>query len=156
MLVVDLAIQEMGASEAQISERQLVIFRLADEAFGVEISAVQEIIRMAVITPVPGARMEILGLVNLRGQTIPVMDLRTRLGMPAGEENADSRIVVIESVQGRIGLVVDAVEEVVTLQSDSWQAPPKLAQSEGLDCVESIAKMGDRLITLINLDVLAA
>jgi purine-binding chemotaxis protein CheW len=153
---VDFAIQELEASDAQISERQLVIFRLADEAFGIDIAVVQEIIRMAVITPVPGARPEILGLVNLRGQTIPVMDLRTRLSMAAGEETSDRRIVVIESAQGRLGLVVDAVEEVVTLQADSWQAPPKLAQSKGADCVESIAKMQDRLITLINLDVLAA
>ncbi len=143
-------------TEAALEARQCVIFRLGQEAFAVEIAMVNEIIRMKDITPVPGALPHIRGLVNLRGQTIPVMDLRARIGLPEVEESGDSRIVVIDFEAGRLGIVVDAVEEVMTFEADDIQPAPALAAGQEQEFVEGVARQGERLVTLIDLQALVS
>ncbi len=143
-------------TEAALEARQCVIFRLGQEAFAVEIAMVNEIIRMKDITPVPGALPHIRGLVNLRGQTIPVMDLRARIGLPEVEESGDSRIVVIDFEAGRLGIVVDAVEEVMTFEADAIQPASTLAAGKEQEFVEGVARQGERLVTLIDLQALVS
>lgn len=142
--------------EAAAEARQCVIFRLGQEAFAVEIAMVNEIIRMKDITPVPGALPHIRGLVNLRGQTIPVMDLRARIGLPEMEGTADSRIVVIDFEAGRLGIIVDAVEEVMTFEAEDIQPAPALAAGKEQEFVNGVARQEDRLVTLIDLQALVS
>lgn len=139
---------------AQTSEavHQLVVFHLGDEAYGIDIFRVNEIIRLKEVTPVPGAQFHIKGLINLRGKTIPVMDLRLRLGMESAEETETSRIVVVNLDGESIGIIVDAVTEVLNLPESDLQAPPDSVCGEGTELIWSLAQRSGRILTLLNLD----
>src|SRR5688500_4488753 len=101
----------MDTSTAPIGEEQVVVLELAGEGYAIEISTIQEIIRMQPITRIPNGPGWIEGVTNLRGRVIPVLDLRRRLGLPAGEVTRRCRIVVAELGGHTLGLVVDAVSE---------------------------------------------
>ena len=103
---------------------QLVTFSLLEEEFGLPILDVREIIRMTEITPVPNAPSFVEGVINLRGQIIPVVDLRKRFNLNATEADDDSRIIVVEIVGNILGLVVDKVAEVLRIPVDSISPPP--------------------------------
>ena len=102
----------MSENNGVTGERQLVVFDLNEEAYGVDISQVREIIRMQEITRVPRAPEFIEGVINLSGKVIPVVDLRTRFSMPGTERTDEHRIVVVDVDGQDIGMVVDAVTEV--------------------------------------------
>jgi purine-binding chemotaxis protein CheW len=141
-------------SKAQTSEleRQLVVFDVGDESFGVEIDSVQEIIRMQLITRVPGAPEFVEGIINLRGRIIPVIDLRRRIGLPRAAVSKSSRIVVVEIAGPTVGMIVDGVSEVLRLTEDSVEPPSSVVSSDDSDYIKGIAKLDDRLITLLQLD----
>ena len=132
-------------------ERQLVVFDLADEAYGVNIGSVREIIRMQEITKVPRTPDYVEGVINLRGKVIPVIDMRKRFGFPAAERTKDTRIVVIDIGGADIGAVVDAVTEVLRLGSDSVEPPSAVIASTDSDYLLGIAKLETRLIILLDL-----
>ena len=113
----------MASAKVGATEKQLVVFTLASEAYGVDIGAVREIIQMQNITRVPRTPDYVEGVINLRGRVIPVVDLRTRFGFPAAERNKDTRIVVVDIGSQDIGVVVDAVPEVLRVAADAI-APP--------------------------------
>lgn len=133
-------------------EQQTVVFRLAGESYGIEIFRVNEIIRIREVTPIPRTESHIKGLVNLRGKTIPVVDLRVRFAMPEAEVTDSSRIIVVDSPLGNVGVIVDAVTEVVTLQDDEIESTPTIVSETENDFVRGIAKRNDHLITLLDLD----
>lgn len=133
-------------------DQQTVVFRLANESYGIEIFRVNEIIRVPEITPIPRTEGHIKGLINLRGKTIPVVDLRTRFNMVTGEETDSTRIIVVESDQGNIGVIVDAVTEVMTINHDCLEDAPLMVADNHNDFVRSIAKHNNHLITLLDLD----
>lgn len=133
-------------------DTQTVVFRLSDESYGVEIFRVNEIIRPREITPIPLSEPHILGLVNLRGKTIPVVDLRTRLQLATSESTYASRIIVVETEQGNVGMMVDAVTEVVTLLAEEIEDAPELVTEVDNDFVRGVAKRNQGLITLLDLD----
>ncbi|MCU0316615.1 MAG: chemotaxis protein CheW [Fimbriimonadaceae bacterium] len=135
-----------------IHDEQTVVFRLAEESYGIEIFRVNEIIRLREITPIPRTDSHLKGLVNLRGKTIPVVDLRARFHLAESEETDSTRIIVVESDQGNVGIVVDAVTEVMTLQSDQIEETPALVTDMETDFVRAVAKHNDNLITLLDLD----
>lgn len=142
---------EMIAETAD--DQQAVVFRLAGEAYSIEIFRVSEIIRVPEITPIPRTLGHVKGLVNLRGKTIPVVDLRTRLDLPETEDTDSTRIIVVESEEGNIGLKVDAVTEVMTLHGDSMEnAPEMVAETKTAEYVRSIAKHSSQLITMLDLE----
>jgi purine-binding chemotaxis protein CheW len=134
------------------SDCQTVVFRLSDESYGIDIFRVNEIIRPREITPIPLSEPHILGLVNLRGKTIPVVDLRNRLQLAATEQSTASRIIVVETGQGNVGMMVDAVTEVVTIKRDEISPAPEIVADEDTDFVKAIAKRDQNLITLLDLD----
>src|SRR5579885_3918603 len=105
---------------------QVVSFKLATEEYGVDISQVQEIIRMVEITHVPRAPRFMEGVINLRGQLIPIIDLRTRFSMPRAEQTKSTRIVVTEIGAKRVGMVVDSVSEVLRLPTDQIEDAPEM------------------------------
>lgn len=137
-----------AVSEAARDE-QVVVFRMDAERYGVDIFRVNEIIRLREITPIPHTERHIRGLVNLRGKTIPVVDLRVRFGIADVVETAKARIIVVDGDQGQIGMIVDEVCEVAALSSASIESPPDLVSG---DCVRGVALRDDRLIALLDLD----
>jgi purine-binding chemotaxis protein CheW len=144
--------QETATSETFSTEQQTVVFRLGQESYGIDIFQVNEIIRMREITPVPKSEAHVRGLINLRGKTIPVVDLRVRMSLPAAEATDSTRIIVVETENGNIGIVVDAVTEVVSLEGQEIHDAPKLVNDISTDFVQAVAQREGRLITLLNLD----
>lgn len=136
----------------QAIETQLVVFDLATESYGVEISAVREIIRLQEITRVPRTPAFVEGVINLRGKVIPVIDLRKRFGLPAGEEDKENRIVVVDIGGHDIGVIVDAVTEVLRIDSDWVEPPSSVITSADSEYLLGIAKLEDRLIILLDLE----
>ncbi|MBX3118886.1 MAG: purine-binding chemotaxis protein CheW [Fimbriimonadaceae bacterium] len=142
----------MSASSVLSQEEQMVVFQLDTELFSIDIFRVNEIIRLREITPIPGTDAHIRGLVNLRGKTIPVVDLRVRFGMPEFEEKNSTRIIVVEMESGNVGIIVDAVREVFTVQPEQVENTPALISTVDMEFVRGVAKHSDHLVTLLNLD----
>lgn len=130
---------------------QLVSFKLGNEEFAVNILEVQEINRMTEITKMPGLSYHVEGVVNLRGRVIPVVSLRKRLGLPEKEDNEHSRIMIMDIGGNTMGLIVDAVSEVLRIPSDIVEPPPPLSTGSSADYIEGVAKLEDRLIMLVDL-----
>lgn len=137
---------------ADEAERQLVVFDLAGEAYGVNIGTVREIIRMQAVTHVPETPDFVEGVINLRGRVIPVVDLRKRFGLTTSEHTSDSRIVVVDIAGHDIGVIVDAVTEVLRVAGASIESASALITTEDSYYMDGIAKIGDRLLILLDLD----
>ena len=130
---------------------QAVTFALGSEEYGVDIAQVQEINRMVTITRVPRAPQFMEGVINLRGQLIPVIDLRTRFGMERSERNKNTRIVVTEIGSKRLGMVVDSVSEVLRIPVEQIEDAPDLVAGADTEYIRGVGKMGDRLIIMLDL-----
>ncbi len=133
------------------AEKQLVVFDLADEGYGVDIGSVREIIRMQEITKVPRAPDFVEGVINLRGRVIPVIDLRKRFGFETTEMTKDTRIVVVDIGGQDIGVVVDAVTEVLRLSADKVEPASSVITTVDSEYLLGICKLEERLIILLDL-----
>ena len=131
---------------------QLVTFSIGDEEFGVDILRVQEIIRMMDITKVPKAPDFVEGVINLRGNVIPIIDLRKRFGMEARERDKHTRTIVIEINNMIVGFIVDAVSEVLRIPSDTVEPPPPVVSGLESEYISGVGKLEDRLLILLDLD----
>jgi purine-binding chemotaxis protein CheW len=130
---------------------QIVSFALGKEEYGVDIAQVQEINRMVAITHVPRAPHFMEGVINLRGQLIPIIDLRTRFGMPRAEQTKNTRIVVTEIGSKRVGMVVDSVSEVLRVPVEQIEDAPDMIAGVDTEYIRGVGKLGDRLIILLDL-----
>ncbi len=130
---------------------QVVSFELGNEEYGVDISQVQEIIRMVEITHVPRAPHFMEGVINLRGQLIPIIDLRTRFGMQRTDKTKSTRIVVTEIGSKRVGIVVDSVSEVLNIPLEQVENAPDMIAGVGTEYIQGVGKVNDRLIILLDL-----
>jgi len=141
------------AKEQQLSGAtvQVVSFALGSEEYGVDIAQVQEINRMVAITHVPRAPHFMEGVINLRGQLIPIIDLRTRFGMPRAEHTKHTRIVVTEIGSKRVGMVVDSVSEVLRIPVEQVEDAPEMIAQVETEYIRGVGKLGDRLIILLDL-----
>ena len=137
---------------AEGAERQLVVFDLADEVYAVGIGAVREIIRMQAVTFVPDAPAFVQGVINLRGRVIPVADLRLRFGLPAIAATPDSRVLVVDIAGHDIGVIVDAVTEVQRVPEALIEPAAALVTAGDAGYIDGIAKVGARLLILLDLD----
>ena len=133
------------------AEKQLVVFDLADEGYGVDIGSVREIIRVQEITKVPRAPDFVEGVINLRGRVIPVIDLRKRFGFETTEMTKDTRIVVVDIGGQDIGVVVDAVTEVLRLSADKVEPASSVITTVDSEYLLGICKLEERLIILLDL-----
>ena len=131
---------------------QLVSFKIGTEEFGVDILNVQEIIKIVQITKVPNSPVFVEGVINLRGKVIPVIDLRTRLGLAKLEHDKDTRIIVVELSKSTIGFIVDAVNEVLRIPVSITEAPPEIVAGLDSEFIKSVGKLDDRLLILIDLN----
>jgi purine-binding chemotaxis protein CheW len=134
-----------------MAEEQLVTFSLGSEEFGVDIMLVQEIIRIPPITRVPKAPGYVEGVINLRGNVIPVVSLRNRFGMPRVEDTDLSRIVVLQVQSKVFGIRVDAVTEVLRIDSVAIEPPPQVALGMDSQFIRGVGKIGERLLILLDL-----
>lgn len=129
---------------------QLVTFQLGEEHFGVPIGAIQEVVRLPEITPVPEAPAFVEGVINLRGRILPVLDLGRRFRLPDRPRTRASRILVAEAGGRAVGLIVDAVCEVVRLSGGAIEPPPPMVGGIGVDYITGVGKLQGRLLVLLD------
>ena len=133
-------------------ELQLVVFKLGEETYGVDIGTVREIIALQPITRLPGAPEFVEGILNLRGHVIPVLDLRRRFGLPGAEATRDTRIIVVEVGAHTLGMVVDAVSEVLRIPAETVERPHELTVNVDVAFLQGVAKLDQQLVILLNLE----
>lgn len=132
-------------------EKQLVIFELGAENFGIDIASVEGINKMLEITKIPKAPDYMLGITNLRGSVLPVIDLQKRFGMPVQEQTSETRIVVANMDGVKIGMVVSAVSEVLTIDDKVVEPPPPMVSNVNSEFIVGVAKIDKRLVILLDL-----
>jgi purine-binding chemotaxis protein CheW len=131
---------------------QFLTFTLGAEEYGVEILKIQEIKGYSPITPLPNAPAHVLGVLNLRGTIVPILDLRRKFGLPAVEHTAVTVIVVVQ-VQGKtLGFLVDAVSDVLTVTGEAIQPAPDCAGQLDTACFTGLAQTGEKLVILLDID----
>ena len=140
--------------EERGKEIQVVIFKLGEEEFGGDIFQIREIIRVPEITPVPQAPDFVEGMINLRGQVLAVIDLAKRFGMKGErEQSKDSRIIVVELDDNLLGMIVDAVPEVLRVPEDKIESTPEAITTQvHRDFIKGIANLEGRLIVILDLN----
>lgn len=140
----------VGGANGNAHTEKWVAFRLERETYGIEVRWVREVLRPGEIVPVPGAPDQVLGIINLRGSVVTVIDARKRFrfGQMAADER--SRIIVLELDVGTLGLFVDEVEEVIALNEVDREPPPNIGRQANSSYVEAVAKVGDRMLILID------
>lgn len=130
---------------------QWVTFKLAGEVYGVNVMQVQEVLRYSEIAPVPGAPAYVIGIINLRGNVVTVIDTRHRFGLSAGEITDNTRIVIIEADNHVIGILVDSVAEVVYLRLSEIETAPNVGNDESAKFIQGVCHKGNQLLILIEL-----
>ncbi|HQD18904.1 MAG TPA: chemotaxis protein CheW [Bacillota bacterium] len=144
-----------GNQEAK-QMHEYVIFELAGEHYAVDVSPVEEILRMAEITEVPHAPSFVEGIMNFRGNVMPVIDLRRRLGLPTSEHTKNTRIMAVSLNSGTVGMIVDAVSEVAEIPPEIVEPPSPIILDVDTDFLTGIAKMGSddqegKLVVILDL-----
>lgn len=133
---------------------QWVTFKLAGETYGINVMQVQEVLRYTEIAPVPGASYYVLGIINLRGKVVTVIDTRSRFGLPSGEITDNTRIVIIETGSHVVGILVDAVAEVVYLRQSEIDMTPNIGNDDSSKFIQGVCNKGGELLILVDLDKL--
>ena len=129
-------------------------FQLEDETYGVNVMQVREVLRYSEIAPVPGAPDYVLGIINLRGNVVTVIDTRSRFGLIQGEITDNTRIIVIESERQVIGILVDSVAEVVYLRSSEIDTTPSVGSDESAKFIQGVSNRDGKLLILVDLNKL--
>jgi len=137
-------------------EKQMVVFRLANEYYGVDIFSVASIIEKQEIIAVPRSPEYVEGVTNLRGMVLPVIDLRKRFGLEQGEETKETRIIVVELGDLTVGMTVDAVSQVLRIEEDEIEPPSPIVTTIDSAFIVGIAKTDDRLIIALDLQKVLA
>lgn len=133
---------------------QWVTFRLQEETYGINVMQVQEVLRYTEIAPVPGAPGYVMGIINLRGNVVTVIDTRARFGLAAGDVTDNSRIVIIEAERQVIGILVDSVAEVVYLKQSEVDTAPNVGTDESARFIQGVSNREGELLILVDLNKL--
>lgn len=131
-------------------DQQYVLFRLNGQAYGAEISLVREVNHLSPITRLPNTPPYIEGVLDLRGEVLPVINLRRRLGLPEAEQGRDTRVMVMDLGKRSAAMIVDGVDQVVTLRSEEMQAPDQALAAVGQDYIKGVARSGDALVVIMD------
>ncbi|NMR95239.1 chemotaxis protein CheW, partial [Vibrio parahaemolyticus] len=127
---------------------------LEEETYGINVMQVREVLRYTEIAPVPGAPDYVLGIINLRGNVVTVIDTRSRFGLMEGEVTDNTRIIVIESERQVIGILVDSVAEVVYLRSSEIDTTPSVGTDESAKFIQGVSNRDGKLLILVDLNKL--
>ena len=133
---------------------QWVTFKLENETYGINVMQVQEVLRYSEIAPVPGAPQYVLGIINLRGNVVTVIDTRSRFGLESCDVTDNTRVVVIESEKQVIGILVDSVAEVVYLKASEIDSAPNVGNDESAQFIQGVSNRDGELLILVDLDKL--
>ena len=131
---------------------QFLTFQLGDELYGVDILRVQEIKGYTTVTKIPNTPPHIKGVLNLRGTIVPIVELRTKFGMPTIEYTMFTVIIVVVVREKIMGLVVDAVSDVLNIDKKDIQPPPQFGASVDVSFLNGIGKSGEKLVALLDMD----
>ena len=143
-----------AAGETAGDGTRFVAFHLANVIHALPTGAVREVLAMVIITPLPDAPAWLTGVINRRGTIIPVIDLRIRIGVTAGELELSTPILVVEHGGRSIGLIADAIDQIVTVPETSIQAHDELMRRSRL--VDAVIQHDSRLLVVMNLDTVCA
>jgi purine-binding chemotaxis protein CheW len=127
-----------------------VVFRVGNAEYVLPASVVTEMESYAGATPVPGAAPYVAGIVQIRGNVVPVIDLRARFGFPSLERTLDHRVVVIEEGGRRVGLLVESARQVTKIAKEAFRPPPELVVEQGRGFVKAVAQVGEKLVMLLD------
>jgi len=133
---------------------QWVTFRLDGENYGINVMQVQEVLRVSEITPVPGAPSYILGIINLRGNVVTVLDTRMRFGLPPYDTDDVSRVVIVEANGNVLGILVDSVAEVVYLRASDIETAPNVGNDESSKYIQGVYSNEGNLLILVDVNKL--
>lgn len=135
---------------------QYITFKLGDELFAINVAQVREVLELPLITKVPTAPDYMRGVVNVRGKAIPVVDLRLKFGLPSTPDTINSRIVVLElELDGEttvVGGIADSVHEVIELEPDQINPPPRIAMRWRTELIQGMGKRGDEFIIILDIN----
>jgi purine-binding chemotaxis protein CheW len=131
---------------------QWVTFRLDNESYGINVMQVQEVLRHTEIAPVPGAPSYVLGIINLRGNVVTVIDTRQRFGLTPAPITDNTRIVIIEADKQVVGILVDSVAEVVYLRQSEIETAPNVGTDESAKFIQGVCNKNDELLILVDLE----
>ena len=144
----------MSQEDNEISDPilQWVTYHLEDEVYGINVMQVQEVLRITEIAPVPGAPSYVLGIINLRGNVVTVIDTRSRFGLMPKETDDLSRIIIVE-VNGKvIGMLVDSVAEVVYLHQSEIDTAPNVSNDDSSRFIQGVCSREDYLLIIVDVD----
>ena len=133
---------------------QWVTFKLQEETYGINVMQVQEVLRYTEIAPVPGSPDYVLGIINLRGNVVTVIDTRSRFGLSPADVTDNSRIVIIEAEKQVLGIMVDSVAEVVYLKGSEIDTAPNVGTDESARFIQGVSNRDGELLILVDLNKL--
>lgn len=133
---------------------QWVTYHLDNEVYGVNVMQVQEVLRVTEIAPVPGSQEYVLGIINLRGNVVTVIDTRKRFGLASKEPDDLSRVIVVEVEDNVIGMLVDSVAEVVYLHQSEIEPSPTVSSDENSYYIQGVCSRGEQLLILVDINKL--
>lgn len=139
-------------TSSHATTRQFAAFWLGELLLGIDLHRVQEINRVGQITLVPDAPPAVRGVINLRGEVVTVMDLRTILGLPPAEVNGLSRLIIANSQEEQIGLLVDQVADVLTVSSDDESSLPANVNGVSSHCFKGVYSLGNDLLVVLDIE----
>jgi len=131
-----------------------VTFELDNEVYGISVSEVREVLRYSDIAPVPGAPSFVVGIINLRGNVVTVIDTRSRFGLTKVEVNDDTRIIIIDIEDQEVGILVDSVAEVVDLDANAIEAAPNVGNEDTSRYIKGVTSMEGNLLILVDVNKL--
>ena len=143
-----------SGKEAVDENLRWVTFRLENEKYGINVMQVQEVLRVTEIAPVPGAPNYVLGIINLRGNVVTVIDTRSRFGLMSTEMDDSTRIVIIEAEEQVVGILVDSVAEVVDLKASEIETAPNVGTEDSAKFIQGVASHDNELLILVDLNKL--
>lgn len=143
---------EMDLSQGPEQEVQIVAFNLGSEEYGVDILAVQEIIKVLEITRVPKSNPYIEGVINLRGNVIPVFNLHKRFNLPPANKEEEARIIVFQFDEVKAGVIVDGVTEVLRLYYEDIEDARHVCSTQDAEFIRGVGKVEGRLLILLDLE----
>lgn len=147
----------MDELKVEYETTQYIVIKIGDEQFGINIKYIDNIVRMQRITRVPQVAPCLKGVINLRGEVIPVMSLRLKMNLEGDEYTKATRIIILKLEQhGMLGIIVDEVKEVVTLSHDNIEKLAADSKEERSNFITAVGKHADTLISILDLNVVAA
>jgi purine-binding chemotaxis protein CheW len=142
----------MSEKKSSLNEIKIIVFRIREEEYGVEVNQVRSIERIQKITRIPRTASFVKGVINLRGVVTPIINLRSRFDLEEEEATESTRIIIVALDDMEVGLIVDAANDVIDVPVDAIEPPPEVVGGIEADYLRGVAKLDQRLLILLNLD----